>query len=284
MSEQKTIVEFTVVGKDRKGVVASFTNFIFSNGGNIESVNQSVVRDLFGMHLEASFGSAPNKAKMVNGLKQLGKEFGMEVGVRYQETGRDMNLAVMVTKEAHCLDGILEAVKDGRLKAKIPVIVGSENELRSVAERHHVPFYEVADLELAEREAKILKILEKHNADAIALARYMRILSPNFVWRYPNKIINIHPSLLPAFPGAMAYDQAYERGAKIIGCTAHYVTQDLDEGPIIWQEAFQVTQSDTLRTIRAKGQALETKALVKALELFTNGKLEVRWGKVYMSP
>ena len=123
-------------------------------------------------------------------------------------------------------------------------------------------------------------MLEQFDIDLIVLARYMRILTPNFVWRYPNRIINIHPSLLPAFPGALAYVQAYERGAKIIGCTAHFVTEDLDQGPIIIQEAFKVLSDDTLETIKEKGKSIESKALMEAVELFLKDKLEVYWGKV----
>ena len=110
----------------------------------------------------------------------------------------------------------------------------------------------------------------------------MRILSPNFVWRYPNKIINVHPSLLPAFPGAYAYEQAFERGARIIGCTAHFVTMDLDEGPIIWQESFRVNSGENIVSIRKRGHELEAKSLLKALQLYTQGKLEVRWGNVFI--
>ncbi|HYO06510.1 MAG TPA: formyltransferase family protein, partial [Phototrophicaceae bacterium] len=106
------------------------------------------------------------------------------------------------------------------------------------------------------------------------------ILTPNFVWRYPNRIINIHPSLLPAFPGALAYVQAYERGAKIIGCTAHFVTEDLDQGPIIIQEAFKVLTEDTLETIKSKGRSAEAAALLEAVKLFLNDRLEVYWGRV----
>ena len=123
-------------------------------------------------------------------------------------------------------------------------------------------------------------MLEQFDIDLIVFTRYMRILTPNFVWRYPNRIINIHPSLLPAFPGALAYVQAYERGAKIIGCTAHFVTEDLNQGPIIIQEAFKVLSEDTLETIKEKGKSIESKALMEAVELFLKDKLEVYWGKV----
>jgi formyltetrahydrofolate deformylase len=128
-----------------------------------------------------------------------------------------------------------------------------------------------------------LKIVEDFNVDLIVLARYMRVLSPNFVWRYPNRIINIHPSLLPAFPGAYAYVQAYERGAKIVGCTAHFVTDELDQGPIICQDAFSVLPSDTLESIKEKGRELEAKSLVKAIKLYLEDKLEVYWGRVQVS-
>ena len=131
-----------------------------------------------------------------------------------------------------------------------------------------------------EAENRILQLVDQFDIDLIVLARYMRILTPNFVWRYPNRIINIHPSLLPAFPGAFAYVQAYERGAKIIGCTAHFVTDDLDQGPIIIQESFKVLPNDTLETIKIKGQSAESTALLEAVKLFLNDGIEVYWGKV----
>ena len=122
---------------------------------------------------------------------------------------------------------------------------------------------------------------KKHDIDLIVLARYMRILSPNFVWRFPNRIINIHPSLLPAFPGALAYEQAYERGTKIIGVTAHYVTENLDQGPIIFQDSFQVSPEDTLESIKRSGQKLEASTLLRAAKMHLVNKLDVRWRKVH---
>lgn len=278
----RTVVELSVVGKDRKGVVASFTNLLFKNGGNIESVNQNVVRGLFGMQLEASFGRDVDQESLTREFRKLGKELAMDVGVHYQEKGRKPNLAVLVTKEEQCPEKIISAVKNGRLRANIAVIIGSEDTLKGIATREKKPFYSVTSADTDRRERRILSILQEHNVDFIALARYMRILSPNFVWRYPNKIINVHPSILPAFPGAFAYEQAFERGARIIGCTAHFVTMDLDEGPIIWQESFRVRPDEDLKSIRARGRELEAKALVKALQLYTRGKLEVRWGKVHI--
>lgn len=281
--EEGSTVELTVVGKDRSGVVASFTSAIFKHGGNIENINQSVVRGLFGMHLESSFTRGVDKDALLGEVKSLGHRFGMEVGLRYNEKGKTLNLAIMVSKESHCIDRILKAVADGELKVNVAVVIGSSSALRSVAERNKLPFYVVSNLDQVKRETRILRILQKHDVDFIALARYMRILGPNFVWRYPNKIINIHPSILPAFPGAYAYEQAYEKGARIIGCTAHFVTTELDEGPIIWQEALQVEQDETLESVKLRGQKLEAKALVDALRLYAEGRLEVRWGRVHIS-
>ena len=278
-----TIVELTVVGKDRSGVVASFTNAIFAHGGNIENVNQNVVKGLFGLHLESSFGKGVERAALLKEFQALGASFGMEVGLHVKEEGKAPNLAIMVTKESHCFDEIMRSVRAGELKVNVVAVIGSSSALRSAAEKHNLPFYVVASADQTKRETRIIKILQKHDADFIALARYMRILGPNFVWRYPNKIINIHPSILPAFPGAYAYEQAYEKGARIIGCTAHFVTTDLDEGPIIWQEALQVNQDETLESVKARGQKLEAKALSTALKLYSENRLEVRWGRVHIS-
>jgi formyltetrahydrofolate deformylase len=129
-------------------------------------------------------------------------------------------------------------------------------------------------------EKKALEIMDQYEADFITLARFMKILSPNFVWRFKNKIINIHPSLLPSFPGAQAYRQAYEHGVKIVGVTAHFVSMQLDEGPIIAQESFTVKPGMSLKDIVGEGQKRESKALLKAIKLYLDKKLDVYWGTV----
>ena len=277
----KTIIEVTVVGPDRKGVVADITNFIFKNSGNIEKINQNVVRGLFGMQLEASFAEIERK-QLDDGLKQLAKKLSMEIKVHYQEPNRLQNVAIFVSKESHCLAKILDAKKKGEIKANIPIIIGSDSTLRPMADAAGIPFHAVAHSDQVEAENKILQLLDQFNVDLIVLARYMRILTPNFVWRYPNRVINIHPSLLPAFPGAYAYVQAYERGAKIVGCTAHFVTEDLDQGPIISQESFKVSKTDTLDSIKKRGQEMEAATLLEGVRLYLENKLEVYWGKVYV--
>ena len=278
----KTLIEVTVVGPDRKGVVADITNFIFKSGGNIEKINQNVLRGLFGMQFEASFAEEIGRERLDLGLKQLAKKLSMEIKVHYQEPNRLQNVAIFVSKEPQCIVRLLQAKKKGQIRAKISVIIASDSTLKSVADDVGIPFHAVIHRDQAEAENRILQLIEQYNIDLIVLARYMRILTPNFVWRYPNRIINIHPSLLPAFPGAYAYVQAYERGAKIIGCTAHFVTDDLDQGPIIHQESFKVSTSDTLDTIKKKGQELEAATLLKGVTLYLENKLEVYWGKVYV--
>lgn len=278
----KTLIEVTVVGPDRKGVVADITNFIFKSGGNIEKINQNVLRGLFGMQFEASFAEQISRKQLDLGLKQLAKKLSMEIKVHYQEPNRVQNVAIFVSKEPQCLVRLLQANKRGQIRAKISVIIGSDSTLKSLADDVGIPFHAVVHKDQEEAENRILQLIEDYNIDLIVLARYMRILTPNFVWRYPNRIINIHPSLLPAFPGAYAYVQAYERGAKIIGCTAHFVTEELDQGPIIHQESFKVLTSDTLDTIKKKGQELEAATLLEGVRLYLENKLEVYWGKVYV--
>lgn len=276
---RKIVVGITVVGKDKEGIVASFTNFVFSMGGNIEKVNQNVIKGLFGMYLEVSFSKNINIQNFDSEIQKLAKKESMDVSIHH-ETDSEKNIAVFVTKEPLCLEMILS--KQKLLKGKISVIVGTENTLSSITKKANIPFVHVNEKNQDAAEQKIIEICKKFNIDLIALARYMRILTPNFVWRFPNRIINIHPSLLPAFPGAVAYAQAFERGTKIVGVTAHYVTENLDQGPIILQDSFKVDPEDTLEVIKKKGQNLEAETLFKSIKMHLDNKLEVRWRKVHI--
>lgn len=276
---KKIVVGITVVGKDREGIVAAFTNFVFSKGGNIEKVNQNVIKGLFGMYLEVSFSKAIDVKKFDSEIQDLAKKEKMDVNTHH-ETNSQKNIAVLVTKEPLCLQTILANAKS--LKGKISVVIGTEKTLEPLAKKAKIPFVLVEDKIQDKAEDKIIQICKKYNIDLISLARYMRILSPNFVWRYPNRIINIHPSLLPAFPGASAYAQAFERGTKIVGVTSHYVTENLDQGPIIFQDSFKVDPNDTLEKMKTKGQKLEADTLVKAMKMHLENKLEVRWRKVHI--
>ena len=278
----RILAEITVVGPDRKGVVAGVTNYIFESQGNIEKINQNVIRGLFGMQMEASFQrNSLNEYEFRSNIKKLGKKVGMEIKVHFDEPTRPKNMAILVTKEPHCLETILDARRKGEIRVNIPLIVGSEKSLKSLASRHGIQFFSAEHKDQAKAEEQILRLVDRFDIDFIVLARYMRILSPNFVWRYPNRIINIHPSLLPAFAGAYAYVQAYERGAQIVGCTAHFVTEDLDKGPIIWQDSFRVEPNEDLNCMKKKGQQLEARTLLNGVKLYLENKLEVYWGKVH---
>jgi formyltetrahydrofolate deformylase len=277
---KKIRIGITVVGKDKEGIVAAFTNFIFQKTGNIEKVNQNVIKGLFGMHLEASFSREFDVKAFDKELQQLGRKLGMEVSV-YHEINSHKNIAVFVTKESHCLEALLDANAKKLLKGQISVIVGTEKTLEPLARKASIPFVLVDEKDQQKAEDHLIAVTKKYDIDLVVLARYMRIMTPNFVWRYPHRIINIHPSLLPAFPGAFAYAQAFERGTKIVGVTAHYVTEELDQGPIIFQDSFKVDSTDALDVIKQKGQRLEAETLLKAVRMHLEGKLEVSWRKVY---
>lgn len=274
----RTIIDITIVGKDQEGVVAAFTSFAFRNGGNIEKINQNVIEGLFGMYLEVSFGDKIDVEDLDRRIQVLAAEHGQDVTV-HDATSPRQNIAVFVTKEPLCLETLL-GDRDN-MTGRICVVVGTDDSLELVAKRAGVPFVSVNHRNKELAEAKLLDICKRYHIDLIVLARYMRILTPNFVWRYPNKIINIHPSLLPAFPGAFAYSQAYERGTKICGVTAHYVTENLDQGPIILQDSFKVDPQDSLMKIKERGQKLESQTLLRAVKLHLANELEVRWRKVY---
>ncbi len=276
---KKTVIGITIVGKDHGGIVAAFTNFVFKMGANIEQINQNVVKGLFGMYLEVSFSKKINEKTIETELQKLARKQKMEVSTHH-ESNSEKNIAIFVTKEPHCLQEILNSKK--KLKGKISVIVGTEKTLASMAKKAKIPFVLVNEKTQVESETKLIQVCKKYNIDLIGLARYMRILTPNFVWRYPRRIINIHPSLLPAFPGALAYSQAFERGTKIVGVTAHYVTEELDQGPIIFQDSFNVKPEDDVEVIKKKGQKLEAQTFLKAIKMHLEGKLDVRWRKVHV--
>ena len=268
------------MGRDKEGIVANFTNFVFERKGNLERVNQNVIKGLFGMYLEVSFTKRIDVKRFDSDLEKLGKQLHMEVNSLH-ESNSQKNIAVFVTKEPHCLQTLIRAQTKKQLKGKIALVIGTENTLSGMAKKAKLPFVLINEKNQNKAEAKIIQVCKKYEIDVIALARYMRILTPNFVWRYPNRIINIHPSLLPAFPGAMAYAQAFERGTKIIGVTSHYVTENLDQGPIIFQDSFNVKPEHTLESIKRAGQKLEAEVLLKAVKMHLADKLEVRCRKVH---
>ena len=277
----KQFTTITVIGRDKTGVVARVTGYLFEQKANIEALEEQVTRGQFSMTIQASWKPGQLSADVLRaGLDQLGGALGMEIKLRFTEPHRRQRMAVMVTRESHCLDGLLASAKAGGLKAEPALVLSNRRDLEPLARARGVPFFMVSWADRAKAEQRALKLLDDHEVDFLVLARFMKILSPNFVWRYKNKIINIHPSLLPSFPGPQAYRQAYEQGVKIIGVTAHFVTMRLDEGPIIAQGSFNVRPGWTLKEILAAGQKLETKVLLKAVKLYLAKRLDVYWGIV----
>ena len=278
----KQFATITVIGRDKTGVIARVTNFLFEQKANIEALEEQVTRGQFSMTLQASWRDGElDAASVQTGLSRLGGALQMEIKLRFTKPGRRQRMAILVTREEHCFEGLMRAWKAGQLKGAEPVIViGNRRELEPLASRYKLPFEMIPWGERAEAESALLKLLEEREIDFLVLARFMKILSPNVVWRFKNKIINVHPSLLPSFPGAQAYRQAYEHGVKIAGVTAHFVSMHLDEGPIISQASFGINPNWGLKEIVAAGQKLETKVLVKAVKLYLAKRLDVYWGVV----
>ena len=258
----KQFATLTVIGQDKTGVVARITNFLFEQHANIEALEEQVTRGQFSMTLQATWTSrACDKTAVIAGLARLGRDLGMETTLRFTEPAKRQRVALFVTREPHCARALLAALRSGRLKADPVLVVSNRRDLESVAREFNLPFFHIPWGDRARAEKRALGLLAKAEADLVVLARFMNLLSPNFVWRFKNKIINIHPSLLPSFPGPQPYRQAYERGVKIIGVTAHFVSMHLDEGPIIAQAALAVRANATLKEIVAAGQKLESSVL-----------------------
>ena len=273
----KQFATITVIGRDKTGVIARVTSFLFERHANIEALEEQVTRGQFSMTLQASWRPADcNAAKLRAGLETLARRLGMEIKVRLTEPNRRQRFAILVTKETHCCEALLAA----KLQADAALVIGNHTGFAPLAKKFRLPFAHIPWNDRARAEAQTLRRLEERQIDFVVLARFMKILSPNFVWRYKNKIINIHPSLLPSFPGSQAYRQAYEQGVKIAGVTAHFVSTRLDEGPIIAQGSFQIRPGMALKKLVARGQQLEAEVLVKAVKLYLGKRLDVYWGVV----
>lgn len=252
---------------DQKGIVARLADFISSREGNILHADQHCDADagLFLTRIEwdlKDFTLAP---------EAIGPQFepiAVELGAKWKLhlSGQRRRMAIWVTRQDHCLLDLLWRQGAGELAAEIPFVLSNHPDLRPVAERHGIDFYHfpVTKQNKARQEAKELELLEKHKIDLIVLAKYMQILSEDFVARFP-EIINIHHSFLPAFAGAHPYRRAHERGVKIIGATAHYVTGDLDEGPIIEQDVTRISHRDAVADLVRKGKDLERVVLARAV-------------------
>lgn len=202
----------------------------------------------------------------------LGKPLEMVWDLKFSD--QIPRMGIFVSKSSHCLYDLLARYEAGELKVNIPVIISNHQEMEKVAKRFEIPFYHVAVTKdnKKEQEQKELEILKEHKVDFIVLARYMQILSSDFVSNFPNKVINIHHSFLPAFAGAKPYHAAHSRGVKIIGATSHYVTTDLDAGPIIEQDIIRISHHDSVESLVQKGKDIEKIVLSRAVKAHLDRK------------
>ena len=271
-----------VIGKDKSGVIAKVCTFLYRQGGNVEELDQQVTHGLFTMQLEISWPRRRlSEDRVRRGLESLAKKLDMTIQFRPHRGGvAKPRLGLLVTTEKHCLDRVVKDCRSGRIPATVALVASNRPDLEDHVKRLGIPFLHMDDRDKPAHEAAILAELDRHEVDYVVLARYMKILSPNFVWRYPNRIVNIHPSLLPSFPGASAYRQAHRHGVRIAGVTAHFVTMNLDEGPIITQRSFEVQARDSVRDVQQKGRRFEGAALCEAVKLLAEGRLDVHWGRV----
>jgi formyltetrahydrofolate deformylase len=267
---------------DRIGLVARISHFIFERGGNIIDLDEHVdpEEQQFSIRLAwdmKHFTISPSELK--EAFTPLAKEFKATWEIRFYE--QKTKVALFVSKYDHCLNDILWRHRMGEFNIDICLVISNHPDLEPLAAHYQIPFsvFPITKENKQEQEQKELTILRKHRIDTIVLARYMQILTPDFISNYPNKIINIHHSFLPAFIGANPYKQAYQRGVKIIGATSHYVTSDLDEGPIIDQDIVRISHRDTLKDLVRKGRDLERLVLARALHFHFEHRVLISGGK-----
>lgn len=268
MKDSRAII--LIYSPDRPGLVAAVTDFINVNGGNIIHLEQHVDKqeDQFFMRVEWDIKNFIIPKDKIGEYFQTmyANKFGMTFKLYFNDYKPKM--AVFVSKMSHCLFDILGRYTAGEWNVEIPLIISNHEDLRWVADKFGIEYHvlKIDKNNKAEIEAKQKELLEEKDVDFIVLARYMQIISDDFIKNYPNRIINIHHSFLPAFVGAKPYHAAYERGVKIIGATSHYVTPELDAGPIIEQDITRITHRDSIEDLVRKGQDLEKIVLSHAIE------------------
>jgi formyltetrahydrofolate deformylase len=283
---QPVLAVVSVLGKDQKGVVASFATYMAERGINIQDIEQRVVRGFFVMDMLVDIADLTSDlSELITGLLDLGKKIDMEVRVHLHSERKKKRVALLVSKEPHCLRQLIDDHRAGKLHGQVAVILANHPDLEPIAKEAGVAFAWHPHDDLDAHFAWLQKQLAQHGVDLVVLARYMRILPASIVTAFKYKIINIHPSLLPFFPGAAPYKQAFESGVRVHGCTAHFVTDQLDEGPVILQDVFHINVGvDSLEDVKQKGLELEAATLSKAVQLFLDEELIVVEGKVIFKP
>jgi len=276
----------SVIGHDQKGVVAKVSTYLAQHSVNIENIEQRVMEGLFIMTMLVDLADLTvSLDRLVLDLKEIGKTLQMEVTVRLHGEKTPQRIALLVSKEAHCLEAIAHDHAEGLLEADIVAVLSNHPDLEPVAVRYGLPFRHFPSADKAAHMQFLLTELRALAPDLVVLARYMQILSTELVQAFRSKIINIHPSLLPYYPGANAYKQAYDAGVRVCGCTAHFVTEDLDEGPVVLQDVFHIeVGKDTLEDVKQRGRELEAAVLSKAVRMYVREELVVADSKVLFRP
>ncbi|NTV06905.1 MAG: formyltetrahydrofolate deformylase [Chlorobiaceae bacterium] len=282
MTNSDTVAILLLSCEDRSGLVSRISHFIYERGGNILDLDEHVdpVEKTFFIRVSWSTDRFTIPvSELEEAFMPLAKEFNASWKIRF--TGRKTRVAIFVSRYDHCLQEILWRNSIGEFAIDIALIVSNHTDLGPLAAHHGIPFhfFSVSRDNKHEVELQEIELLEKHSIDTVVLARYMQVLSPQFVDRYPGQIINIHHSFLPAFVGSSPYRQAYERGVKIIGATSHYVTEELDQGPIIEQDIVRVSHKNTLDDLVRKGRDLERLVLAQALRLHCEHRILVNGKK-----
>jgi formyltetrahydrofolate deformylase len=267
---------------DRKGEVATIADFVFRHGGNILHADEHADEEsgLFLMRVEF------DPADFNISLDDFGRHFApvaetFQMKWRLARSSRRPRMIIFVSKYDHCLVDLLYRHHSGELECDIPLVISNHPDTKPIADFYKIPFelVSVTKETKSAAESQIHALLAKHQPDFMVLARYMQILSNEFVNRYPQQIINIHHSFLPAFIGARPYHQAFERGVKLIGATSHYVTEQLDDGPIIEQDVVRVSHQDTVDDLVRKGRDLEKIVLSRAVRLHVENRVLVYGNK-----
>ena len=262
---------------DEKGLIYKISNILFQNEFNVEKNDEFVdaEKNLFFMRTEFSGDRQVEELKTI--LQNiLPKDAKIELSQK-----KVKNIVILVTKEHHCLSDLLIRNEFNEMDFNVLSVIGNYETLKDLTQKFNIPFHYLPaeNISREEHQEKIAEILEQYDFDYIVLAKFMRILTPEFVKRFKHKIINIHHSFLPAFIGANPYKQAHERGVKMIGATSHFVTDDLDEGPIIYQDIIKVNHAQNARDLAKLGKEVEKKVLAEALKLVFNDKVFINENK-----
>ena len=283
---QRVLAIVSVSGRDQKGVVARISTYLAERNVNIEDIEQRVVRGHFLMDMLIDITDlSVSLDELVTGLLRIGEELGMEIRLTLHNEQARKRVAILVTKEPHCLEGLIEDQRRGELPCEFVVVLSNHPNLERIAREAGIPFRWFPSTDKAAHEEFLLRELASAGAEIVVLARYMQILSPRVVDAYRGRIINIHPSLLPHYPGPNPYRRAWEDGVRVSGCTAHFVTDELDAGPIILQDVFHIDVGvDTVDDVKAKGRALEAEVLSRALQLVLNNEVALVDNLVVFKP